>query len=315
MSADVIYHAVPTLTKFTLVRSKLPVEAKYATPDGRQMTRNETGGRSFKAELTTFKPIVKKVGDELVVTGYLDLGVDEFKYLGEPVEGAEPGDTPMDKVLSDDDIQSMRDVLVEVMTESIPDFASQSEGVKAVGVKRYFNVDRIEFFGRDDQPKSAYLRVLLGVYGDEACTDLKTFVQQDFASASKIAELNKTLTDGKANVTKAQAEVTTLQATIDDTETTLEQRKQAQDRKAVLLVEIERVSANIANVQKEVDQLQPLKSVFDKPALGAVVKALTQSVLEDAKANKPPYKDLNVPGLLSMFDGAFASLAAAIAKV
>jgi DNA-binding FrmR family transcriptional regulator len=301
VTADKTYLAVPALTAFTLVRAKIKEGREYTNQlTGQSIQRVETGGKRVDTTLTMYQPVVR---DGQVVR-YIDLGDDSFSYPETaPSAQAEAGGTPittMDQILDASVIQSLRDVLVEVMTGSIPDFAEQPPEMSAVGVPRYFHIDRIQFAGREDRSKEANLRVLLGVYEDRECTILKKYIQQDFVSAAVIAEKQKHKTDWQSRLTAVSAEMAAAGTT--------------DERKAMLTAELDQLNAQLASVTAELDDLQPLAAVLQKPAIKAAIKEITESVLTDAVKNRPQYAAIVVEALMSRFDAAWASFVASVAR-
>lgn len=298
MTADKTYLAVPTLTAFTLVRAKIKEGREYTNQlTGQSVQRIETGGKRVDAKLTTYQP----VRDGQVIR-YTDLGDDEFTYPeSAPALQAEAGGTPvttMDDLLDTSVIQSLRDVLVEVMTGSIADFSDQPVEMAAVGVPRYFHIDRIQFDGREDRAREANLRVLLGVYADIECTILKKYIQQDFVSAAVIAELTAQRDQWQEQLTAATTERNAAGTT--------------DERKQMLASQIDQLTKQIAETQSRLDDLQPLSMVVAKPAIKSAIREITEAVLTDAVENRPQYSSIDVAALMARFDGAFASLVAAI---
>lgn len=302
MIADKSYFAVPTLTSLTIVRSRIREGREYTNQmTGQSIQRVETGGRRVDVALTTYQPVIR----DGVVVRYTDLGDDEFSFPDvAPTMQAEAGGSPvttMDELLDGSIIQSLRDVLVDVMTGSIPDFSAQPESMRVVGVPRYFHVDRIQFFGREDRAKEATLRVLLGVYADIDCTQLKKYIQQDFVSASVIAEKQKL-------VESATAQVATMTTEANASSTT-------EERKAMLQAQLSQLQSQIDEVSAELEDLQPLSLVVNKPAIKAALVSITEAVLTDAVTNRPQYANIDVETLMLKFDAAYAGLVAAIEKV
>ena len=300
MSADKTYLAVPTVTSFTLVRAKLRSGREYTNQvTGQSMQRLETEGRRVEAVLTTYQPVMR---DGKVIR-YTDLGDDLFNYPEvAPQLQAEAGGTvtTMDQILDATVIKSLRDVLVEVMTGTIPDFADQPDEMSAVGVPRYFHIDRIQFSGRVDRAKEATLRVLLGVYEDPDCTVLKTYIQQDFVSAAVLAEKQQQKTDWSARLATISTELAAAGTT--------------DERKAMLAADVSQLTTQIKTVTSELDDLQPMASVLERDAIKSAIREITHSVLDDAVVNRPQYSAIRVDALMARFDDAFATLVAAITK-
>lgn len=301
MTADKTYLAVPTVTAFTLVRASLRSGREYTNQlTGQSFQRLETEGRRVEASLTMYQPVIR---DGQIVR-YTDLGDDTFNYPETaPQLQAEAGGAPvttMDQILDASVIQSLRDVLVEVMTGSIPDFADQPAEMSAVGVPRYFHIDRIQFAGREDRSKEASLRVLLGVYEDAECTILKKYIQQDFVSAAVIGEKTKQKTDWQSRLTAVSTELAAAGTT--------------DERKAMLTAEREQLNSQLASVTAELDDLQPLAAVLQKPAIKAAIKEITEAVLDDAVENRPQYSAIVVEALMAKFDAAWASFVASVAR-
>lgn len=301
MTADKTYLAVPTLTSFTLVRAKIKEGREYTNQlTGQSIQRVETGGKRVDAKLTTYQPVVR---DGQVVR-YTDLGDDEFTYPETaPTLQAEAGGAPvttMDQILDASVIQSLRDVLVEVMTGTIADFADQPPEMSAVGVPRYFHIDRIDFSGREDRAREATLRVLLGVYEDEACTVLKKYIQQDFVAAVVLTEKQKQKTDWQARLAAIATELAASGTT--------------DERKSMLTAERDQVQAQLAEISTQLDDLQPLGTVLSKPTIKAAIEEITHAVLDDAVANRPQYSSIIVDALMSRFDNAYSGLVTAISR-
>lgn len=306
MTADKTYLAVPALTGFTIVRGSVKEAREYTNNQtGQQFGRVETGARRFDAVLTTYQPVVKVVEGVPTVVRYTDLGNDEFSFPDEVPTAQEEAGGPvvvgMADALDSDVLQSLRDVLVEVMTGSIPDFATQPSEMAAIGVPRHFHIDRIEFSGRSDRAKEATLKVLLGVYEDAACTKIKRYIQQDFVSGEIITEKTKLKTAWQERLAANIAEATSK-------ETSVERKKELADEATALGKQIEAISA-------ELDDLQPLSLVVGKPAAKSAIREITESVLTQAKVVKPAsYGAISVEALMTKFDGSYAELTAAIAK-
>lgn len=306
MTADKTYLAVPTLTGFTIVRGSIKEAKEYTNnATGQQFGRVETGARRFDAVLTTYQPVVKLVEGVPKIVRYTDLGNDEFTFPDEvPTAQAEaegPVVVGMADALDSGVLQSLRDVLVEVMSTSIPDFATQPQEMAAVGVPRYFHIDRIEFSGRSDKAKEAKLNVLLGVYEDAACTKIKRYIQQDFVSGETISEKEKLKTAWQERLTANIAEAT-------NKETSIERKKELANEATALGKQIEAITA-------ELEDLQPLSLVVAKPAAKSAIREITESVLTQAKVVKPAsYGAISVEELMTRFDDSYAELTAAIAK-
>lgn len=306
MNADKLYFAVPALSAFSIVRGSVKENREYTNrATGQNFARVETGARRFDATLTTYQPVVEIVDGKPVVVRYVDLGDDEFSFPEEVPTAQEaakgPVVVPMAEVADADVIQSLRDVLVEVMTGSIPDFATQDAGMQHIGVSRYFKIDRIDFFGRADKAKEAHLKVLLGVYGDPECTDVKKYILQDFVSAKVIAEKSELLASWKAALSNANAEIA-------NKETSVERRSQ-------LSAEVVQLSRQIAAGQSELDGLKPLSLIFSKPTVETIVGEITESVLKGAAKAKPEtYGKISVEQLMARFSDSFKALVAAVSQ-
>ena len=306
MTADKSYLAVPALTGFTIVRGNIKEAKEYTNnATGQSLARIETGARRFDAILTTYQPVVKVVEGVPVIVRYTDLGNDEFSFPDEVPTAQEEAGGPvvvgMAEALDADVLKSLRDVLIEVMTGSIPDFASQPQEMAAIGVPRHFHIDRIEFAGRSDRAKEASLKVLLGVYEDAVCTKIKQYIQQDFVSSEVIAEketLKKAWQDRlSANITEATSK-----------DTSVERKKDLTNEAAALGKQIEAITT-------ELDDLQPLSLVVNKPAAKSAIREITESVLTHAKVVKPAsYGAINIEALMGKFDASYAELTQAIAK-
>lgn len=302
MTADKTYLAVPAMTAFTLVRNSLQAGREYQNQLGQTMQRIETEGRRVEAVLTMYQPVMKVINGTPTIVRYTDLGDDTFNFPEKaPTLQSEAGGPPvttMDKILDADLIASLRDVLVEIMTGAIPDFAEQPVEMAAVGVPRYFHIDRIRFSGREDRAREATLQVLLGVYEDPDCTVLKKYIQQDFVSAAVIADMQKQLSDLQARVASINAELAAPSTT--------------DERKAALTNERSQHAGNIDKIQSQLDDVQPIAVVLSKSAIKNTLKEITEAVLESAVENRPAYKDIDVDALISRFDAAYASLSAAV---
>ena len=301
MVADKSYLAVPTLTSFTLVRAALRSGREYTNQiTGQSIQRLETEGRRVEAVLTTYQPVVH----EGKIVRYTDLGDDAFNYPDvAPSQQVEAGGSPvttMDQILDVSVIESLRDVLVAVMTDSIPDFADQAPEMAAVGVPRYFHIDRIQFAGREDRSREASLRILLGVYEDRECTVFKKYIQQDFVSAAVIAEKSKLVTDWQSRLTAIAAEMIAAGTT--------------DERKRMLTSERDQLLSRLAEVEGELQDLQPLAAVLGEPAVQSAIREITESVLNDAVKNRPAYASIAVSKLMSKFEKAWASFVASVAR-
>lgn len=297
MTADKTYFAVPALTAFTLVLSKIKEGREYTNQlTGQSIQRVETGGRRAEASLTMYQPVVR----DGVVVRYVDLGDDSFTYPEVPpsAQAEGPHVTAMGELLDQSVLDSLRDVLIDVMTGSIPDFATQPPEMVAVGVPRFFSVDRIQFSGREDRAKEATLRILLGVYEDAACTVLKKYIQQDFVSAAVIAEKTKLQTDWTARLAAIDTELAASGTT--------------DERKAMLAPERAQIQSQLAAVTAELDDLQPLSAIVSRAPIKSAIREITEAVLLDSVAHRPQYEGLQVTAVMDRFDTAYAGLVAAI---
>ena len=306
MTADKSYLAVPTLTGFTIVRGAVKEAREYTNnATGQSFGRVETGSRRFDAVLTTYQPVVKIVEGVPTVVRYTDLGNDEFSFPDEVPTAQEEAGGPivvgMVDVIDADVLKSLRDVLVEVMTGSIPDFASQPQEMAAIGVPRFFHIDRIEFAGRTDRAKEACLKVLLGVYEDEPCTKVKRYIQQDFVSSELIAEKQALKTAWQTRLTANIAEATAKETSV--------------ERKNELANEATSLAKQIETISSQLDDLQPLSLVVNKVAAKSAIREITESVLTNAKVVKPAsYGAINVEALMDRFDESYQGLVQAIVK-
>lgn len=304
MVADKSYLAVPTLTGFTIVRGAIKEAKEYTAANGQPLKRIETGAQRFDANMTTFQPVYGLDADgNPAVLRYVDLGTDEHSFPKEvptqQVEAGGPVVVGMDTVLDAETLSSFKDILTSIMAADIPDFASQPVELSAIGVTRYFNIDRIAFAGRFDRPNEAMLELVIGVYSDIACTELRMVMVQKFVAAKIIEEKQALI----AQWTKALANNRIEMAA---SETTVE-------RKAELATYIKAHVAQIAAASLELTYLQPLAVVVAKPLIRSAMKTITESVLTQYKVVKPAYANINVPALMSLFDPSFDQLVGLIA--
>ncbi len=314
---DQVDFGTPTLTAFVLTRNSVKELRNYQSAN-QTFKAIETGQRGFNATLTLFKPVLTVVDGVPKPVKYIDMGDDEIVYPGEAptsqavVEGVPAGQetqvVTMDDVLDADVIKSLRDVLVSVLTAQIPDFAAINTEAQPLGVKRYFHIDKIGFKGRYDKPKEAELKVVIGIYADKECTDIRRFLQQDFLSAAKIEERRKERTAFNDALTNTKAELKSAQDELKTTDITVEHKERTEQRIRQLTADIKQREETLEKVDEELKDLKPMSLVIAKPEVKEAIKQITEAILLDQKARNESYAHIAVDSIIGLFDGAFADL-------
>ncbi len=303
MTADKTYLAVPTLTGFTIVRGDLKERRDYTAPNGQPMPRIETGAQRIDAAVTVFQPVYGIVDGKPAVVRYLDLGTDEHSFPKEVPTQQEEAQGPkivgMDTVIDADTLDGFKNILAEILSADIPDFAAQPSALNAIGVTRYFNIDRIQFAGRFDRPKEAFLELLIGVYADVECKELRMVMSQKFVSDSVLDERKGLIDSWKATLAGHFTESGLSSTTV--------------ERKAELAGYIKTLSNQIDRATEELSGLQSLAKVVTKPAIKDAMKEITESIFTQYRVVKPAYSKISVESLMALFDSSFGQLVSLIA--